>query len=789
MKKLHLLKSMLLLCALVVGSSNLWAGDIVVTLDNIGAGLGSTANSTAATTNITATGTTDSYTLNYLQCKKQGNAMLMTKNASPYISNKTPMPGNIKSVQVFINSGASGSTTYDCAFSTTECTSATSSGNTAVNITGGNSYTFSNMTGTPPTINVKGKYFCITLGNAYNGQVLKLVITCENSHTITYSATNGSIGGKVYGTSTDVASGASVAEGGKVTLTATPNDGYEFSSWEVSGTGASLSSTSTNPTDFTMGTANATVTAVFASTSAKYAVSFSTPSNGTLVVKKAGVAISSGDEIASGTVLTIEATPNDGYNLVKWEYSTDDGSNWSDGVGTSYTVTSAVQFRASFVAKVYHTITYSVNGVETETEVEEGEAISFAAPASGIPTGYKFTGWVVAANKIDSPTDTDPKANYVTSANCSADITYYAVMAVSEYTTPTLTKMGSSDTFNADDNIVIVAKGTTYALYQETVSTSYVKNWTFDNAVSTLNADNKKYLTLSSNSDEWYLGDKTNGYLYNGSSNNLALSDSKSSWTINWNSTHKAFTIETNSKYLSCRSDLTGDNQYKYRMLGNTDSGIGFFDIYKFVPSKDGHFCTTVSDVPTKVGAKGYATYCNSSVALDFTGRSIKAYVVKSTNGSALTLTQVNKVAKNTPLLLYSTTNSDSQTIPAIADSETMDDVTGNKLKAGTGAALTWEEGTTEYYILYTGGEKPGFYRANNSIVAVGKAYLDLTGVSGSREFFSFFDDETTGINAIDVENANAEVKNNVYYNLNGQRVANPSKGLYIVNGKKVIMK
>lgn len=193
--------------------------------------------------------------------------------------------------------------------------------------------------------------------------------------------------------------------------------------------------------------------------------------------------------------------------------------------------------------------------------------------------------------------------------------------------------------------------------------------------------------------------------------------------------------------------------------------------------------------IPVTVGAKGYATYCNSKCALDFTGKSIKAYVVKSTDGSALTLTQVNKVAKNTPLLLYSATNSDSQSIPAIADSEEMDDITGNKLVAGTGAALTWEEGTTEYYILYTGGDKPGFYRANNSTVAVGKAYLDLTGVSGSREFFSFFDDETTGINAIDVENANAEVKNNVYYNLNGQRVANPSKGLYIVNGKKVIMK
>jgi uncharacterized repeat protein (TIGR02543 family) len=231
-------------------------------LDKIGSGLGSTANTTAATTDITATGTTDSYTLNYYQCKKQGDAMLMTKSVSPYISNKTAMPGNIKSVQVFINSGAANKTTYDCAFSTTECTSATS-GVGAVNITGGNSNVFSNMTGTPPTINVKGKYFCVTLGNANNGQVLKLVITCENTHTITYSATNGSIAGVMSGTSTAVASGASVAEGGKVTLTATPASGYTFTGWSVSGTGSTLLSDSSNPTIFTMGTANSTVTANF----------------------------------------------------------------------------------------------------------------------------------------------------------------------------------------------------------------------------------------------------------------------------------------------------------------------------------------------------------------------------------------------------------------------------------------------------------------------------------------------------------------------------------------------
>ena len=83
--------------------------------------------------------------------------------------------------------------------------------------------------------------------------------------TLTYSATNGDISGVLYGTTTTVSSGGSVNKGGKVTLTADPESGYSFYRWSVSGDNSTLSSTSDNPTTFTMGTANATVTATFVS--------------------------------------------------------------------------------------------------------------------------------------------------------------------------------------------------------------------------------------------------------------------------------------------------------------------------------------------------------------------------------------------------------------------------------------------------------------------------------------------------------------------------------------------
>ncbi len=144
-----------------------------VTLTNIGSSIGSTASADLQTVDVVDSLTSETYTLNYIQCKKQGSAMLMTKSVNPLISNHTAIPGNITSVEVFINSGAAGATTYDVAFGASEFTVATA-GVGAVNITGGNSHVFNCDV-------VNARYFCITLGNANNGQVLGLTINYEES--------------------------------------------------------------------------------------------------------------------------------------------------------------------------------------------------------------------------------------------------------------------------------------------------------------------------------------------------------------------------------------------------------------------------------------------------------------------------------------------------------------------------------------------------------------------------------------------------------------------------------
>ncbi len=95
-------------------------------------------------------------------------------------------------------------------------------------------------------------------------------------------------------------------------------------------------------------------------------------------------------------------------------------------------------------------------------------------------------------------------------------------------------------------------------------------------------------------------------------------------------------------------------------------------------------------------------------------------------------------------------------------------------------------------------GKKNGvttFYRvAQTGTVSAGKAYLQLPtsvvgDLTGSRVMRIVADDETTGISEALPLNDNGEIQNDNVYDLQGRRVTKPTRGLYIVNGKKVVIK
>ena len=78
-----------------------------------------------------------------------------------------------------------------------------------------------------------------------------------------------------------------------------------------------------------------------------------------------------------------------------------------------------------------------------------------------------------------------------------------------------------------------------------------------------------------------------------------------------------------------------------------------------------------------------------------------------------------------------------------------------------------------------------GLYKYTGATVKGGKAYYHLAdGAAASMGFVFDFEGQTTGVESIEV---NAD--NQVIYDLSGRRVAKAGKGLYIINGKKVLVK
>ena len=171
-----------------------------------------------------------------------------------------------------------------------------------------------------------------------------------------------------------------------------------------------------------------------------------------------------------------------------------------------------------------------------------------------------------------------------------------------------------------------------------------------------------------------------------------------------------------------------------------------------------------------------------SAKNLDFTDKDVKAYIVTGHAGSAITTTQVNKVAANTPILLNAVKG---LYILPTSYTGAADATTGNLLKAGTGAAVSAEANKTKYALSVEGGKAAFKKIATSATIPAGKAYLEFN-EEISAPSLSFDFGGTTGIDEVrgQMEDVRGE-----YYNLAGQRVAQPTKGLYIVNGKKVILK
>ena len=178
------------------------------------------------------------------------------------------------------------------------------------------------------------------------------------------------------------------------------------------------------------------------------------------------------------------------------------------------------------------------------------------------------------------------------------------------------------------------------------------------------------------------------------------------------------------------------------------------------------------------VTSAGYATFC-SPYALDFSDVSGVTAYIASESDKDVSFVEVTSVPAETGVLLKA--NEGSYPIKPVVNSTT--DVTANALVG----VLENTEIADVAFVLMNGEYGVGFYKTTKTFtVGANTAYLPAS--VSARSFIGFEEDgETTGVSeALSVKGMDTDAP---VYNLQGQRVSAPQRGLFIQNGKKYIVK
>lgn len=188
-------------------------------------------------------------------------------------------------------------------------------------------------------------------------------------------------------------------------------------------------------------------------------------------------------------------------------------------------------------------------------------------------------------------------------------------------------------------------------------------------------------------------------------------------------------------------------------------------------------------------GTNYFGTYSNESAFVVPSDLTVSAV---SVSGGKLTVTDYatgDIVKAGTGVMVSSATAGDHT---VLLSSEIGTEISGNMLK-GSGAGITAEEmsaeNTTFYRLTMHNGETIGFWwGAENGAafsLAANKAYLAVPESASAPALGFEFGGDTTGIS----QHLTPNTQQQTYYDLSGRRVAQPTKGLYILNGKKVLVK
>ena len=479
-------------------------------------------------------------------------------------------------------------------------------------------------------------------------------------------------------------------------------------------------------------------------------------------------AVSGGGSFVENNTATLTATAKEGGAFVKWQK---DGADFEGNTASTINVTATADATYTAIFKKLFTVTYNLEGygLTTTKLLNNFKAGSFNekyADADGkytIPSyshyymyreGYVFSKWEDQdGNQYDKGTE----------ITISKDVTLTPVW---NETTQTLwtSKAEGTVTWNLRFSTILFSawQGTNQVGY-------YTKPFTVNGEIvavpMVIDATNGKI-------DNSGRSDKDNAQVNQGTKFTIPAVKGMKVVIANANTAFSTTTVAGATDYEKSNSDKT----LTYTYNGDEET----IDI---VINENNQYLKTIAvtypaAVVTKtIGSTGYATFC-ADVPVSFEGSGVTAYIA-TLSGSKVSFSEVTSVPANTGVLLKGTAGEKTFTV-----AESTTDVSANKFVGVTedsevgGGIFVLMAGTAD-------NQGTGFYKttAEKFTVGANTAYLPAS-VAEARTFIGF-DDESTGINELPVsENAQDKV-----YNLQGVRVAQPTKGLYIVNGKKIIVK
>lgn len=186
-----------------------------------------------------------------------------------------------------------------------------------------------------------------------------------------------------------------------------------------------------------------------------------------------------------------------------------------------------------------------------------------------------------------------------------------------------------------------------------------------------------------------------------------------------------------------------------------------------------------------------WSTYFETNVNMSVPANAgFEVYTFRQIDGNTIQLDRRYYIKKDTPMLLYC--ENGGTFFPELVESST-----GGLSSISSNSAFKGVSSDTDVTTLPTSGDyeiwilkDDRFVRTKSGTIPAGKCYLEMLKSSFSEPSLSLsrgldLDDETTSLKSIE----NGELKIDNYYDLSGRRVLYPTKGIYIVNGKKIVIK